>query len=110
VQTVTLRNLRDDDGTRHLEARVTKDGDVVFSGQDLGRGVEQIFGEGLREYEWTWTIARAHVPALARALDATTATLLTCIADRFSDPHCAEIEPFLRAHRIAFARWSRVGD
>ena len=108
--TVTLRNLRDADGTRHLEAHVTKEGDVVFSGQDLGRGVEHIFGEGMREYEWTWTISRAHVPALARALDATTATLLGRIADRFSEPRCNDIEPVLRSNAIPFTRWSRVGD
>jgi hypothetical protein len=107
---VTLRNVRDDQGTRHLEARFTDEGDFVFAGQDLGRGVEQAFGDGLREYEWIWTIRKSDVPALERALEATNATLLARVAERFADPRCAEIEPFLRSRAIAFERWSRLGD
>ena len=105
---VTLRDVRDEGGTRHLEACLTAEGDFVFSGQDLGPGVESVFGS--REYEWIWTIRRAQVAAFARALGATEATLLATIAARFADPRCAEIEPFLESHAIPFERWSRIGD
>jgi len=52
---VVLRNTRDADGTRYLEASINAEGDLVIEGQDLGPGVEEIFG--IREYEWAWTIS-----------------------------------------------------
>ena len=48
---ITLRNVRDDLGTRSLEAFVLPTGDLVIEGQDYGDGVEAAFGEGIREYE-----------------------------------------------------------
>lgn len=110
MQRVVLRELRDEDGVRHLHVELTDEGDVVFSGQDLGAGVERFWGDGQREYEWIWTVKKAHVSALAHALSATDRDLLSTIAARFNHPRCDELEPFLEAHEIPFERWSRVGD
>lgn len=55
VNSVVLRDTRDDGGTRYLEAFVKSNGDLIISGQDLGPGVEAFFG--VSEYEWAWTVA-----------------------------------------------------
>ena len=52
---VVLRDVRDERGTRYLAAQRREDGGIVIEGHDLGRGVE-VFGPGLSEYEWFWTI------------------------------------------------------
>jgi len=51
---VVLRDVKDSDGSRLLEATLTSEGDLVIEGWDFGAGVERIFG--VREYEWVWTI------------------------------------------------------
>ena len=65
---VVLRNLRDDRGNRHLSASSDPDGRIRIDGHDLGRGVEDAFGAGLSEYEWTWVIEPDAVPAAVAAL------------------------------------------
>lgn len=64
---VVLRDVRDARGTRHLAARRLDDGAIFIEGHDLGRGVG-IFGPGLSEYEWIWTIAPGAVSAAVEAL------------------------------------------
>ena len=60
-----LRDVRDDQGTQHLQAKLTREGDLVIEGQDLGAGVQRALG--VYEYEWVWTIQAADVPLLNRA-------------------------------------------
>jgi hypothetical protein len=69
LTTVTLRYRRDADGLRRLEVTRRPDGGVVIEGQDLGAGVEAIYGAGLSEYEWAWVIGPDAVPAVVAALD-----------------------------------------
>lgn len=65
---VVLRDVKDADGSRLLQASLTSGGDIVIEGRDYGPGVEQVFG--VREYEWVWTIQAASVGDLLRVLPA----------------------------------------
>ena len=104
---VVLRDVKDADGSRLLQASLTPGGDIVIEGWDFGAGVERVFG--VREYEWVWTIPAASVGALLHALQATS-DVLTALKDRFSGENAAELGAFLEAHGIETDRWSRVGD
>ena len=104
---VVLREIEDADGSRHLEASLTPNGDVIIQGRDYGDGVERIFG--VREYEWAWTIRAACVPALLRALEATD-DVLSAISAQFSGANAGGLSSFLAANGIATERWARHGD
>lgn len=104
---VVLREVRDADTSRFLQASLTSGGDIVIEGRDYGPGVEQIFG--YHEYEWVWTIPAASVGALRHALPAT-GDVLSALRDRFSGENAAELGTFLESHGIAADRWSRVGN
>ena len=64
---VELWHGRDHNGTRSIWAVLLPDGRLKIEGQDLGPGVA-IWGEGLSEYEWDWTVAAADVPRLVEIL------------------------------------------
>jgi hypothetical protein len=110
-RSVILRNQHDAQGTRHLDATLTEDGSIVIEGWDLGAGVEAVWGEGLREYEWAWTVAPGDVPAAVAALGGAE-----------GDDPLALLGAWLRGHRgrdpgshlrdagILVEFWSRVGD
>ena len=104
---VVLRDVKDADGSRLLQASLTPGGDIVIEGWDFGAGVERVFG--VREYEWVWTILAASVEALLRALQAT-GDALSALRDRFSGENASELGAFLESHGIATERWSRLGD
>jgi hypothetical protein len=106
-KSVVLRNVRDSQGTRHLEATLTGKGDLVIEGQDLGDGVEQIFG--FREYEWIWTIRARDLPSLLEAMGATP-NVLAALSERFSGDNAAELKSFLDSHDVPHEVWSRMGD
>lgn len=108
-RSVSLRDSRDELGTRYLDARLREDGSLCIQGQDLGRGVEQFFGPGNREYEWAWTVRPQHLAALLAALGAE-GDVLAALAQRFSGDAAAGIRPFLEEHGIPYESWSRVGD
>lgn len=105
---VVLRDTSDKGGSRHLTARLAPSGDVVIEGQDLGSGVEEAFGGGLREYEWAWTIRAANVRQLAEALDAE--DVLKGLQARFSGDRSSELGSFLEKTGVPVEFWSRVGD
>jgi hypothetical protein len=106
---VTLRNIRDELGTRYLRAVLSVDGVLTIEGHDLGDGVEQIFGLANREYEWVWTIQSADVAQLLAALHGGD-DILAALHLRFSNDRAAAIKPFLDQHGIKYEVWSRVGD
>src|SRR5512132_105883 len=62
-RTILLFQSKDDRGTRSIWATTLADGRLKLEGQDLGPSVS-VFGEGLNEYEWDWTVAAADVPLL----------------------------------------------
>jgi hypothetical protein len=108
---IVLRDRHDRDGSRFLGASRRPDGAIVIEGHDLGPGVEEAWGEGLREYEWTWTIAPDAIPAMVAALgggeDDAPLAVLAAWAKRHpgSDPG-----GHLREAGVPVGFWSRVGD
>jgi len=105
---VVLRDTSDRGGSRHLTARLAPSGDVVIQGQDLGSGVEGVFGSGLSEYEWAWTIRAANVGKLAQALD--TEDVLEGLQAQFGGDRSSELASFLERAGVPVEFWSRVGD
>jgi hypothetical protein len=47
LASISLRDQRDADGLRHLGVTRRPDGGILIEGQELGPGVERIFGAGL---------------------------------------------------------------
>jgi len=109
VNYVTLRDARDEDGSRQLSASLKGDGALLIEGQDIGPGVERFFGPGLTEYEWAWIIQPSGVRALKLAL-ARDDDVLTALRDRFSGDAAAGLQPFLDDKGVPYEPWSRVGD
>ena len=105
---VVLRDVKDADGSRLLQASLTSGGDIVIEGRDYGPGVEQVFG--VREYEWVWTIPAASVGDLLRVLPAPAGDVLAAFRDRFSGERAADLGTFLESNGIPTERWSRLGD
>jgi hypothetical protein len=108
MKSVTLRDIRDSDGSRYLAATLTDDGSLTVEGQDIGAGVERFFGAGNREYEWVWKVLPDDVPRLAAALESGPDPL-SALAERFSGDDAAGLARFLEEHEIPFETWSRVG-
>lgn len=106
---VTLRESRDEGGSRSLTARLRSDGTLLIEGQDIGPGVEAFFGPGLTEYEWAWTIRPPGVRALKLAL-ACGDDLLVALRNRFSGDAAADLQPFLDGNSVPYEPWSRVGE
>ena len=98
------------DGSRNLSVEREGD-DIVIRGQDLGPVVTRAFGPGTSEYEWTWRIPAASLPALLAALDGQPGDDPLELVCRWSaarpgkDPGGA-----LRRADVALEFWNRVGD
>jgi len=107
VNSVVLRDTRDESGTRYLEASISPNGDLIISGQDLGPGVEEILG--VYEYEWVWTIAASDCGQLLGALGAHT-DLLSALSERFSGERDNELQSFLESAGVRYESWARAGD
>ena len=107
---VVLRHLEGGDGLRHLDATVDASGDLRIEGQDLGPGVEQIFGS--REYEWDWLVKAADVPALVRALGGSDGDDVLDLLERlYAPPEPGGVETFIGTGKpIPAEFWSRIGD
>jgi hypothetical protein len=109
VNYVTLRNTRDEEGSRQLSASLKGDGALLIEGQDIGPGVERFFGPGLTEYEWAWIIRPPEVKKLKLAL-ACDDDILAALKDRFSGDAAADLQRFLEDNGITYEPWSRVGE
>ena len=108
VNYVTLRDTRDEDGSRQLSATLKGDGALLIEGQDLGPGVERFFGPGLTEYEWAWIIRPPGVKTLKLALARD--DVLAALRDRFSGDAAADLQRFLDDNAVPYEPWSRVGE
>ncbi len=106
-KSVVLRSIKDARDSRHLEAAITADGDLEIEGQDLGDGVEQVFG--VREYEWIWTIRARDLPSLLDAMGSSS-DVLAAMSERFSGDNAADLKSFLDSHDVPHEVWSRMGD
>ena len=107
TEQVLLRSVNEGSDTRHLEASLNEDGDLMIEGRDYGDGVEEFFG--CREYEWVWTIRSADLAALLNALGTKT-DILFALQERFSGERAADLKPFLDEHKIPHDVWSRARD
>ena len=103
-----LREERLGEDYRYLRARLTEAGALVIEGQDLGPGVEQHFGAGLFEYEWSWTIEGDALGRLRTALG--TDDVLAGLGARFSGAAASRLSAFLTEQELGAQFWSRVGD
>lgn len=102
---VVLRDIEDRLGIQHLQATLTPDGDLVFEGQDIEKGVEETLGS--KEHEWAWTIRAPDIAALLQAMG-TTGDMLSALKERFSGEKAADIKSFLEGHGIPHDFWSRM--
>jgi len=106
---IVLRDVRDERGTRHLAARRREDGSIIIEGHDLGRGVE-VFGPGLSEYEWVWTIAPDAVPSAIEALGGKEGDDLLQLLLGGPPITAAPTRTHLREAGVTIAFWSHLGD
>jgi hypothetical protein len=109
--TAILRDQRDPDGSRYLDATLGADGRLLIEGQDVGAGVERVFGDGIREYEWSWTVRPASVPAAVAALDGAPHEPPLAVVARWSAAH-EGVDPgsALKKAGVPIEFWSRAGD
>jgi hypothetical protein len=107
---VYLWNGRDDRGTRSIWATRLSDGRLRIESQDLGPAVA-IFGEGLSEYEWAWTVAAEDVLRIAELLGSPAAHNPIAVMRAWvqqgngRDPGVA-----LKEAGLSLEFWSRIGD
>lgn len=111
TRSVVLGRSRRAGTSRLLEASIGADGRLRIDGQDLGRDVAGLFGSGLSEYEWSWTIAAADVTAALAALGASSdADPLAALAAWAAQHPGEDPGRALREAGVAVAFWNRVGD
>lgn len=111
MQRIVLRETRDATGVRYLEVRREPNGAVVIEGQDLGDGVEAVFGEGVREYEWWWRLAPEDTVVAAETLGGEPGEdLLQVVARWFTAGGGHDPGSHLREAGVPIAFDSRVGD
>lgn len=91
---VSLRLIRDGDDFSHLHAEVEPNGDLVLDAFDAGP-IAQLMGKD--EYEYTYTIAAEHLPALRRVLGIDPdADLLTALTKQWAGRASFEMEKLIR--------------
>lgn len=105
---VVLRDVVDELGSRRLQVETRADGALLVRGEDAGDGVEQAFGEGIREYEWIWSIDAEQVTVVQAALGGGD-DVLAELAARFSGPDAAGLGDWLDSIGVVVNKWSRVG-
>jgi hypothetical protein len=109
---LTLEHRDDDQGLWRRTLTLREDGSLVLEGHDLGRGVSEVFGEVVDEYEFTRTVAADQVDQLRRALGVSgDDDLRVTLEERFARPggsHAFEL--FLTDHGIRSEFWNRIGN
>ena len=96
-----------DGESRHVTAKLTDDGNLVISGQDIGPSVERIFGSD--EYEYSHTIPAAYIAAFFELLGARQVRDVLGAIDHFGRGRYLEIVDALeKAKKIMPIQfWSR---
>jgi len=116
-KSVVLRDERANGDWRFLSAHIGTQGELIFTGHDLGDGVSSLMGYG--EYEWTFTIAAIDISKLTAALNVRgvfgtpwgrSRRLLRTLRRWFSGGNASQLGPFLKKHDIPYLLWNRVGD
>ncbi|MFK8012341.1 MAG: hypothetical protein AB8B80_09890 [Marinicellaceae bacterium] len=106
VKKVVLRNENNNEDSRYLSAQINSNGELVFHGQDIGSGVEKIFG--FVEYEWSWTIKKQDITQFENVMGG--GNILLQVEKHFSGEKAADLFDFLKKNEIPFESWSRTGD
>lgn len=93
IDRVVLRDERDGKDTRHVEAAIDNQGDLVLSGQDLGPKVQAFFRT--HEYEYFYNIPANYKDTL----------LLRLLEEKFKPEFL--FDDWLKAHGIPyeFSNW-----
>jgi len=109
-RTVAVREVHDPPDHRVLWAYMEHNGDLALDAQDLGPSVEQVFGAGIREYEWKRTVAAAHIPQLITALGGTEDDVLDALEAWLPTHQPEDLEKLIEERGIPSTFWSRAGD
>jgi len=96
-----------DGESRHVIAKLTDDGNLVISGQDIGPSVERIFGSD--EYEYAHIVPTAHIAAFFELLGARQVTDILGAIDHFGRGRYQEIVDALEKAKeiMPIGFWSR---
>jgi hypothetical protein len=104
--TVTLYEYQAEDIRIRVVARFEKD-DLVIDGYDIGKRVEEYWGDS--DYEYTITVRKDAVPALSEAIGVNNDHLLIlqALAKKFQGNECfSALSDFLTRHHIRHERFS----
>ena len=104
---VVLLNEWLDGEARHVTAKLTDDGNLVISGQDIGPSVERIFGSD--EYEYSHTIPAPYIAEFFELLGARQVTDILGAIDHFGRRRYSEIVSALEEAKkvMPIQFWSR---
>ena len=100
VRRVVLRDIRDEDGTRYLDAAIESDGTLRVTGHDEGPGVSQVFGPAITSYEWVYVVAPDRVAALVDELGGTVGDDALTLLQARHDQGSEGLDAVLRSPRI----------
>jgi hypothetical protein len=104
---VVLLNEWLDGESRHVTAKLTDDGNLVISGQDIGPSVERVFGSD--EYEYSHTIPAPYIAEFFELLGARQVTDILGAIDHFGRRRYSEIVSALEEAKkvMPIQFWSR---
>jgi len=96
-----------DGESRHVTAKLTEDGYLLISGQEIGQSVKRIFGSD--EYEYSHTIPAAYIAAFFELLGARQVTDILGAIDHFGRGRYLEIVDALEKAKetMPIGFWSR---
>jgi hypothetical protein len=89
LKEVTLLEERNGADSRSVWASLAENGDLIISGQDIGPGVERVFGSD--EYEFSYTVPSDYVLPFLKILGATKVTDVLTALRHFGGPRYQEI-------------------
>jgi hypothetical protein len=104
--TVTLYDFKNEAIHINVVARF-ENGSLVIDGYDIGKRVEEYWGDS--DYEYTITIKEEAIAFLGEALGVSPdqSTILNTIAARFQGNHCfSALGDFLDKHKIRYERFT----
>ncbi len=112
AQEMTFEQSDDERGFCRRSVSLLDDGSLQIEGHDLGRGVENFWGSGLDEYEFSRTVPPDGVIRLRAILDLGDGDdLLGTLHARYGRPGgTRELEQLLRDRGIESQFWNRVGS
>ena len=86
-------------------------GDLHIEGHDLGSGVGDVFGGGMREYEWVLTVRAAYLQRMISVLGGHEGDdVLLLLAARCAEDQRYASKSFLEEQGVPVEFWNRVGD